>query len=61
MNNLPIFDIVLVLRMFTKLEALEQFQWAVLSETGIIKLGMVVTFAPNQLCTEVKFVKMHHE
>merc|ERR1719483_1377484 len=29
-HNLPIFDIVLILRMFTKLEALEQFQWAVL-------------------------------
>merc|ERR1712223_68344 len=30
-------------------------------ETGIIKLGMVVTFAPNQLSTEVKSVEMHHE
>merc|ERR1712129_429281 len=30
-------------------------------ETGIIKPGMVVTFAPNQLCTEVKSVEMHHE
>merc|ERR1712203_586148 len=30
-------------------------------ETGIIKAGMVVTFAPNQLTTEVKSVEMHHE
>merc|ERR1712128_363255 len=30
-------------------------------ETGTIKPGMVVTFAPNQLCTEVKSVEMHHE
>lgn len=30
-------------------------------ETGIIKPGMVVTFAPNQLSTEVKSVEMHHE
>merc|ERR1711910_27939 len=30
-------------------------------ETGIIKPGMVVTFAPNQLTTEVKSVEMHHE
>merc|ERR1712183_1091305 len=29
-------------------------------ETGIIKPGMVVTFAPNQLTTEVKSVEMHH-
>merc|ERR1712112_577191 len=29
--------------------------------TGIIKPGMVVTFAPNQLTTEVKSVEMHHE
>merc|ERR1712179_503242 len=28
-------------------------------ETGIIKPGMVVTFAPNQLTTEVKSVEMH--
>ena len=53
-HNLPIFDIYLIIRMFTKLEALEQFHWAVLSEIGIIKPGMVVTFATNQLCTEVK-------
>ena len=30
-------------------------------ETGIIKPGMVVTFAPNMLTTEVKSVEMHHE
>jgi len=30
-------------------------------ETGIIKPGMVVTFAPVQLTTEVKSVEMHHE
>jgi len=30
-------------------------------ETGIIKPGMVVTFAPAQLSTEVKSVEMHHE
>merc|ERR1712087_302013 len=30
-------------------------------ETGILKPGMVVTFAPNQLSTEVKSVEMHHE
>merc|ERR1719435_250477 len=30
-------------------------------ETGIIKPAMVVTFAPNQLTTEVKSVEMHHE
>merc|ERR1712157_118094 len=30
-------------------------------ETGIIKPGMVVTFAPNQLSTEVKSVEMHHK
>jgi elongation factor 1-alpha len=30
-------------------------------ETGIIKPGMVVTFAPNGLSTEVKSVEMHHE
>merc|ERR1719328_793515 len=29
-------------------------------ETGIIKPGMVVTFAPTQLTTEVKSVEMHH-
>merc|ERR1712037_623537 len=30
-------------------------------ETGVIKPGMVVTFAPNGLTTEVKSVEMHHE
>ena len=30
-------------------------------ETGIIKPGMVVTFAPTGLSTVVKFVEMHHE
>ena len=30
-------------------------------ETGILKPGMVVTFSPQQLSTEVKSVEMHHE
>merc|ERR1712176_177151 len=30
-------------------------------ETGLLKPGMVVTFAPNNLTTEVKSVEMHHE
>jgi len=30
-------------------------------ETGILKPGMVVTFAPSMLTTEVKSVEMHHE
>jgi len=30
-------------------------------ETGILKPGMVVTFAPGNLTTEVKSVEMHHE
>ena len=30
-------------------------------ETGILKPGMVVTFAPANLSTEVKTVEMHHE
>ena len=30
-------------------------------ETGIIKAGMVVTFAPKNVTTEVKSVEMHHE
>merc|ERR1719367_1627704 len=30
-------------------------------ETGVIKPGMVVTFAPNMLSTAVKSVEMHHE
>ena len=34
---------------------------AAIVETGIIKPGMFITFAPNQLTTEVKSVEMHHE
>jgi len=30
-------------------------------ETGIIKPGMLVTFAPSNVTTEVKSVEMHHE
>jgi elongation factor 1-alpha len=30
-------------------------------ETGVIKPGMVVTFGPTGLTTEVKSVEMHHE
>ena len=30
-------------------------------ETGVIKPGMVVTFAPAGVTTEVKSVEMHHE
>lgn len=30
-------------------------------ETGILKSGTVVTFAPVNLTTEVKSVEMHHE
>ena len=30
-------------------------------ETGVLKLGMVVTFAPVNVTTEVKSVEMHHE
>ncbi|BFZ55722.1 translation elongation factor EF-1 alpha [Savitreella phatthalungensis] len=30
-------------------------------ETGVIKAGMVVTFAPSAVTTEVKSVEMHHE
>jgi len=30
-------------------------------ETGIIKPGMVITFAPANITTEVKSVEMHHE
>merc|ERR1712063_214660 len=29
-------------------------------ETGVLKAGMVVTFAPAQVTTEVKSVEMHH-
>lgn len=30
-------------------------------ETGILKPGMIVTFAPSAISTEVKSVEMHHE
>ena len=30
-------------------------------ETGTLKAGMVVTFAPAAITTEVKSVEMHHE
>ena len=30
-------------------------------ETGVIKPGMVATFAPTGVTTEVKSVEMHHE
>merc|ERR1712183_379540 len=30
-------------------------------ETGVIKAGMVVTFSPAAVTTEVKSVEMHHE
>lgn len=30
-------------------------------ETGVLKPGMVVTFAPANITTEVKSVEMHHE
>jgi elongation factor 1-alpha len=30
-------------------------------ETGILKPGAVVTFAPNNITTEVKSIEMHHE
>lgn len=30
-------------------------------ETGLLKPGMVVTFAPVNVTTEVKSVEMHHE
>merc|ERR1712185_362853 len=30
-------------------------------ETGVIKPGMVCTFAPSNVTTEVKSVEMHHE
>lgn len=30
-------------------------------ETGFLKTGMMVTFAPSGLTTEVKSVEMHHE
>merc|ERR1719500_875899 len=31
------------------------------AETGVIKAGMVCTFAPANVTTEVKSVEMHHE
>merc|ERR1712025_1137024 len=31
------------------------------AETGVIKPGMIVTFAPANVTTEVKSVEMHHE
>ena len=30
-------------------------------ETGIMKSGMVVTFGPQNLTTEIKSIEMHHE
>jgi len=30
-------------------------------ETGVLKPGMVVTFAPSNISTEVKSIEMHHE
>jgi elongation factor 1-alpha len=30
-------------------------------ETGVLKPGMIVTFAPNMITTECKSVEMHHE
>ena len=30
-------------------------------ETGVLKPGMVVTFAPSNITTEVKSVEMHHQ
>ena len=30
-------------------------------ETGVLKPGMVVTFAPPNVTTEVKSVEMHHQ
>lgn len=30
-------------------------------ETGVIKAGMIVSFAPSNVTTEVKSVEMHHE
>jgi hypothetical protein len=32
-----------------------------LVETGVLKPGMIVTFAPTGVTTEVKSVEMHHE
>ena len=33
----------------------------VVNVTGIIKAGMVVSFAPSNVTTQVKSVKMHHK
>ncbi len=30
-------------------------------ETGVLKPGMVVTFAPGRISTEVKSIEMHHQ
>lgn len=30
-------------------------------ETGVLKPGMIITFAPPNLTTECKSVEMHHE
>lgn len=30
-------------------------------ESGFLKFGIVVTFAPSNVTTEVKSVEMHHE
>nr|KAF6460555.1 hypothetical protein HJG59_011468 [Molossus molossus] len=46
-------------RMATKLVALVLSLWAKV-ETGVLKPGMVVTFAPANVTTEVKSVEMHH-
>uniref|UniRef100_A0A804PVN6 Elongation factor 1-alpha n=1 Tax=Zea mays TaxID=4577 RepID=A0A804PVN6_MAIZE len=40
---------------------LDWYKGPTLLETGIIKPGMVVTFGPSGLTTEVKSVEMHHE
>ncbi|KAJ6699128.1 ELONGATION FACTOR 1-ALPHA [Salix purpurea] len=46
--------------MYTRLVVLELYLWGRV-ETGILKPGMVVTFGPTGLSTEVKSVEMHHE
>uniref|UniRef100_A0A673TY63 Tr-type G domain-containing protein n=1 Tax=Suricata suricatta TaxID=37032 RepID=A0A673TY63_SURSU len=45
-------------RMSTKLAVLVPSLWV---ETGVLNPGMVVTFAPVNVTTEVKSVEMHHE
>ncbi|KAI4817451.1 hypothetical protein KUCAC02_010852 [Chaenocephalus aceratus] len=47
-------------RTSTKLVVLELCPWAGY-ETGILKPGLIVTFAPVMITTEVKSVEMHHE